>query len=386
MNGLDALIAVLIVVAVAVGYRLGFVTRLVSWVGLVAGAIIAYRLVPGFVDPNHASSSTRTEVFAELGLVVGLALVGQAVGMFVAHRALRRPSGGISRVERAGGAALGAFGVLVLVWMLPALLPVAGWPEPAIRTSSIVRVVSEVAPDQPEALRALGRRIADSDFSAILDPQARSTDPGPAPTSTLGDEVDARIRPSVVKVEGQACSEIQDGSGFVVKPGLVITNAHVVAGETSTRVIDNDGNSYEARVVGFDPDRDLAVLRVPSLRAAAIPLAAPTIGDTGAVYGFPGGGGLRPAPARVASQVVAVGRDIYDTTDTRRDVLILAASLAPGDSGAALVTPAGTAIGVAFAIDPQHPATGYALTTGEVRAVLDFVGTTPVGTGSCTHG
>lgn len=387
MNGLDALIALLILAAATVGYRLGFITRLVSWVGLVAGAGLAFRLLPGFVDSTHTSISSRTQVFAAVGLVVGLGLVGQAIGMVIAHHALGRPTTRVRKADRLAGAALGGFGVLVVVWMVvPALLATSGWPARSIHSSSIVRAVDEIGPRQPESLRELGRQIADSGFPQILDPEARSTDPGPAPNSGLGAAVDARIRPSVVKVEGQACDEIQDGSGFVVEHGMVVTNAHVVAGETSTHVIGVDGLSHDAKVVGFDPDRDLAVLRVPSLEAAPLPLAAPNVGDTGAVYGFPGGSGLRPAPARVASQVVAVGRDIYDTTETRRDVLILAAGLAPGDSGAALVTPSATVIGVAFAIDPAHPATGYALTSGEVRSVLDFVGTAEVGTGACIHG
>jgi S1-C subfamily serine protease len=385
VNGLDALLALLILAAAAVGFRLGFVTRLVSWGGLVAGAVLAWRLLPGFVDSNHSSRS-RAQAFAEVGLVVALALVGQAVGMAIAHRALRRSTTRVGTVDHLAGAALGGFGVLVVIWMIPALVATSGWPSESIRSSSIVRAVDEIGPGQPASLRELGRQIADSGFPQILDPQARATNPGPAPDSGLGPALDAQVKPSVVKVEGQACDEIQDGSGFVVKRGMVITNAHVVAGETSTHVIGVDGVSHDAKVVGFDPDRDLAVLRVPSLDATPLPLAVPVVGDTGAVYGFPGGGSLRPAPARVASQVVAVGRDIYDTTDTRRDVLILAAGLAPGDSGAALVTPAGTVIGVAFAIDPAHPATGYALTSGEVRSVLDFAGTAAVDTGACIHG
>ncbi|MCU1456049.1 MAG: Trypsin-like peptidase domain/Colicin production protein [Actinomycetia bacterium] len=387
MNGLDALIGLLIVAAATVGYRLGFITRLVSWIGLVAGAGLAVRLLPGFVGSNHTSITPRTQVFAAVGLVVGLGLVGQAIGMVVAHRTLGRPTTLVQTADRLAGAVLGGFGVLVIVWMIvPAMLATAGWPSQSIRSSSIVRAVDEIGPDQPASLRELGRQIAESNFSQILDPAARATDPGPVPASGLGAALDARIQPSVVKVEGQACDTIQDGSGFVVKAGLVVTNAHVVAGETDTRVIRKNGDSYDAKVVGFDPDRDLAILRVPSLHAAPIPLAAPVVGDSGAVYGFPGGAGLRPAPARVASQVVAVGRDIYDTSETRRDVLILAAGLAPGDSGAALVNAAGNAIGVAFAIDPAHPTTGYALTSGEIRSVLDFVGTASVSTGACTHG
>jgi S1-C subfamily serine protease len=122
--------------------------------------------------------------------------------------------------------------------------------------------------------------------------------------------------------------------------------------------------------IAFDPRRDLALVHVPSLGLRPLGRRDAAVGAKGAVFGHPAGGDLRIAPARVADRIVAVGTDIYRTRDTRRDVLVTAAHLVPGDSGAPLVDERGMVMGVAFAIDPAHPDTSYALTTAELDPVL----------------
>jgi S1-C subfamily serine protease len=165
-----------------------------------------------------------------------------------------------------------------------------------------------------------------------------------------------------------------------------VTNAHVVAGERETTVFAPGGGRHRASVIRFDPRRDLAVLLVEDLDLAPLILADAETGDVGAVYGHPGGGPLRPAPARIAEQIDARGTDIYRTTKTSRDVFVLATQLAPGDSGAPLVDTDGRAVGVAFAIDPGREATAYALTNAELRPVLTGLTDAPVETGSCLVG
>ena len=139
-------------------------------------------------------------------------------------------------------------------------------------------------------------------------------------------------------------------------------------------------------VVAFDPDRDVAVLRVDELDLPALEHATAGEGETGAVYGHPGGGSLRAAPARVAEVVTARGTDIYRGGRIDRNVFVLAAGLAPGDSGGPLVDQRGRAVGVAFAVDPGHEGTAYALTREEVDPVLSSAGSGPVGTGPCLVG
>jgi S1-C subfamily serine protease len=147
----------------------------------------------------------------------------------------------------------------------------------------------------------------------------------------------------------------------------------VVAGEPpgQTAVLLPTGARRAARVVMFDPRRDLALLAVPSLAEQPLPLLVAHAGAIGAVFGHPNGqNALAVTPARVAREEEAVGRDLYDSADTKRDVLVLAAALAHGDSGGGLVNGAGQVIGVAFAISADQAATSYALSTTELRAAL----------------
>jgi S1-C subfamily serine protease len=132
-----------------------------------------------------------------------------------------------------------------------------------------------------------------------------------------------------------------------------------------------DGEAVPATVVAFDPARDIAVLQADGLGRPALPLVAADEGDIGAVFGHPGGGDLTLSPFQVGREVTATGRDIYDSGPTARQVLFLAAQLQPGDSGGALVDPAGEVIGVAFAVAPDDPNVAYALTVAEIEAVLN---------------
>jgi S1-C subfamily serine protease len=202
----------------------------------------------------------------------------------------------------------------------------------------------------------------------------------------LAPEISALVEASVVQVEGEACDQIQNGSGFVAAADTVVTNAHVVAGERRTAVETNDGRRLDATVVAFDPDRDLSILRVPDLDLAPLERATAGEGDTGAVYGHPGGGELRAAPARVADVVTARGTDIYRSGRIDRSVFVLAAELAPGDSGGPLVDQRGRVVGVAFAVDPGHAGTAYALTRDELDPALGSPARTPVDTGPCVVG
>jgi S1-C subfamily serine protease len=183
-------------------------------------------------------------------------------------------------------------------------------------------------------------------------------------------------------VEGEACGRLQEGSGFVVLDDLVATNAHVVAGQRSTLLVLRSGRRVPATVVHFDPDRDLALLRA-DLDLAPLPVADGDEDASGAVLGYPGGGPLEVSPFAVREEVDATGRDLYDDHRIERRVLILAADLRAGDSGAALVDASGTVVGVAFAIAPDRPGTAYALDTSELDEALAAPRDGRVSTGEC---
>jgi S1-C subfamily serine protease len=372
-----------LVVAGVGGWRFGFVPRLLAWAGVLLGLAIAVPLVPAIVT-TFGGTSPDTRVTAALAFLVLTAMVGHGLGLAIGGLVRRMTGAQLPKWDRAAGATLGVVGVLALVWMTtPALATAPGWPARAARDSWIVDVVDELGPEQPDRFAAWGRDIADAPYPFALDPLSDPGDVGAPPTAGLSPTADARVRASIVKVSGFACDRVQEGSGFVARPGLVVTNAHVVAGERETSVRDLDGRAHDGAVVAFDAERDLAVVAVPALGAPALVLATGDIGDEGAVYGHPGGGPLEASPARVAQRIDAVGTDIYRTSDSERDVFVLAADLEPGDSGGALVSRAGRVIGVAFAIDPGRESVGYALTSDEIRSVLDTISPFAVDPGGC---
>jgi S1-C subfamily serine protease len=372
VNALDFIIVAAMIAAGYFGYRLGFVARVVSWAGLAVGIVLAVAFVDD-VTGLLSTQASQTKLFVALAFFLVLATGGQAAG-YAAGIALRRrlPSREVvHQGDRVGGAVVGVLGVFIAAWLLiPALTSAQGWPARAARDSQIVRAINRYAPDPPPQAQQLGRAVAEGPYPEVF---SRLNGPGGAgtpPTRAVAPDVAARVSASVLKIQGQACDQIQAGSGFVAGANLVVTNAHVVAGEPHTEVDTNDGRRLPATVVAFDPERDLAVLRVRNLRLFALPFADGGVGTTGAVFGHPGGGPLRIAPARIAETVTAAGTDIYRTGRTSRRVQVLAAELAPGDSGGPLVDQQGRMVGVAFAIDPGQESTAYALTRGEVDAVL----------------
>ncbi len=384
MNLLDLAIALAVIGAAVGGWRLGALARGLAWLGVAIGLVAAVPFVAPVVSAL-GGSDPDTRVTVALVFLVLCGAAGQVAGLgasLVLDR--RRRHRDLSRADRTGGAALGAFGVLVVVWMVtPSLAVATGWPARAAQQSTLVGALDSIAPSPPDVFDAWGREVADAPYPAALDPLAEPPDPGFPPSGVLSADAIARIEPSIVRVTGVACATIQDGSGFVVGPGTIVTNAHVVAGESASRVIDAGGREHSAAVVAFDPVSDVAVLRVPEFDAPSLALIDAEPGDEAGVFGFPGGGALRIAPARVGESISARGTDIYRRGESIRDVLVLAARLAPGDSGAAVVTERGEVLGVAFAIDPGSATTAYALARSEIEPVVARAAERAVETGSC---
>jgi S1-C subfamily serine protease len=388
MDTLDLAILGALVLAAMGGYRLGLLARASSWVGMVLGLYAAFRLLPSVIGLfNNPDPSSRLGI--TLMVLIGGAFLGQAVGLVVGMRIHRFiPMGPLRLADKAGGAFFAGLGVLVVVWglVVPSMRDVSGWPARQVRNSAIARFLHDAAPQPPGTFKALRRLVGDNGFPSVFNALRPTPDPGPPPAdSGLSAATIARVTASTVKVEGEACRRIQEGSGFAVAADTVVTNAHVVAGVKSPRVLrPTDGRRLPATVVVYDSDRDLAVLKVRNLNEAALPMTDGKVGDKGDVFGHPGGQDrVAVAPAQVSQKVKAVGRDLYDTHTTRRDVFILAAVLQPGDSGGPLVNLNGAVIGVAFAIAPDKPDTAYALTTKEVQAALAEQSPNPVATGAC---
>jgi S1-C subfamily serine protease len=388
VNALDIGILVAVAAAALGGYRLGLLARAASWVGMLLGLYVAFQLLPRVID-LFTSPDPSSRLGIALAVLIAGAFVGQAVGLLVGMRIHRIiPVGPLRIADKTGGGLFGGIGVLLVVWALviPSMRDVTGWPAKQVRNSAIARALHDAAPEPPQAFKRLRRLVGENGFPPVFNALRPTPDPGPAPTNTgLSAAVIARVTASTVKVEGEACRRIQEGSGFTAAPDTIVTNAHVVAGVKSPRVLrPTDGRRLPATVVVYDPDRDLAVLKVRNLEEASLPLGEGKAGDQGAVFGHPNGQDrVVAAPAQVSQRVKAVGRDLYDAHTTRRDVFILASHLEPGDSGGPLVNLSGTVIGVAFAIAPDKPDTAYALTTKEVQAALAAQSAAPVSTKSC---
>jgi len=388
LNALDLVVLVLAVGAGIGGWRLGFAARVLAWAGVAVGLAIGVSFVPRIVTTFGGTRPENRASVAMLFLFL-VATLGQTLGLVLGALVHRMTSkqGALPRWDRAAGAAIGALGVLVLLWMvIPSLATAKGWPARMARSSAIVAAIQRWAPRQPSRFAAWRRAISDAPYPSALGTLQSPPNPGVPPATRLSPAVDARVRASTLKVTGQACDSIQEGSGWIAALGLVVTNAHVVAGERSTTVHDEAGRTMAATVIAFDAVRDVAVLAVPALAAPPLPIVNGSVGEVGAVYGHPGGGPLQASPARIGDEILAVGTDIYRTSSSRRHVYVLASSLAPGDSGGALVDTRGNVTGMAFAIDPGHNATAYALTDAEVRAVLNVAkrsSRAPVPTGQC---
>ena len=313
--------------------------------------------------------------------------VGYAIGSAVHNRFGGRASTALHTSDRVAGAIVGVTGVLALMWLLiPALASSPGWPARAVRDSAVARAIDRIAPDPPPDAETLGRLVGDETFPEVFD-TLTSPDAGSPPDHGVPADVAQRVTNSVVKVEGTACDRVQEGTGFFAAPDIIVTNAHVVAGEQRTKVFTADGTQVDSDVIAFDSNRDLAVLQVSEHDAAPLARGEGHVDDVGSLFGHPGGGPLRESSMRIAEQIVARGTNIEHTAATRREVFVLAAVTEPGDSGAPVVDQSGKVLGVLFAFDLSRPTTAYALTTTELNAVLDPVLSTthhnPVSTGPC---
>ena len=389
MNLLDVIVLIAVGFAALGGYRLGFLTRAFSWVGMGVGLFVGAHFLPAALRTFGGNDPSSKLLVAAIVLVGG-AFLGQALGLLAGHSIGRfLPLGPLRTVDRVAGGVVGAAGVLLSVWLfvLPSIGDLPGGPARQARHSTIARAIDSTLPAPPNTLQALRRLVGDSQFPRVFEALRPAPITGPPPSSSgMTAAVSSRVSAATVKVSGIACSRIQEGSGFAAAADTIVTNAHVVAGERSTEVLEPSGRRVKATVVLFDPNRDLAILHVSGLGESPLPIAPvpAKVGVTGAVFGHPGGQDqLVIAPAAIRQRVDAIGRDLYDSHQTTRDVFILASDLHPGDSGGALVDTSGTVVGVAFAIAPDRPGTSYALTTKELRAVLGQPQAGPVSTGNC---
>lgn len=392
---IDLIFLVVIISYAVSGYRQGLAVGALSLGGFVFGAVLAMGVVPPLaerLDPGLQRSFTvlvAVLLFAWLGQ-----LVGALIGGRVRENLTVRP---VQVLDQAFGALAGVLAVVLVLWFVGSALRVS--PSQSVARafagSQIVNGVDAVVPDQVASLANSFRGVvAGSDFPRVfagVAPEQIVSVPSPNPDA-MSRETLRRAQRSIVKITGEArvCSRGQEGSGAVVGPQRVVTNAHVVAGMTEPKVqVGGVGPRLSATVVLFDPRRDLAVLAVPELGAPALVLGEDmSRGDDAVVAGFPRNGAFKAEGARVRSVITATGEDIYGRPDATREVYSLFAQVEPGNSGGPVLDVRGRLAGVVFAKSLDDVNTGYALTMGASRAVIaaGIRASDPVSTGGCAVG
>jgi S1-C subfamily serine protease len=377
-NVLDAVLVLLLVVAALRGWRQGAVSQLAAFGGLALGLLVGVWAAPLVAGLLTDESGAGTAVLTLVVLVVA-ALAGQGAGLALGvrlHRAVHRLR--ISGLDRAAGVAVGTVGFLAVVWLLASMLAQGPFPTLArqIQGSLVVGALDRTLPPAPDVVGRVSAYLDRQGFPQVFaGPVGGSTLPAAPPAGTEAVQAAAAAgESSTVQVLAFGCGlRGGAGSGFVTRPGFVVTNAHVVAGFGQVRVRDA-GGEHPATVVGFDPALDVAVLAVDGVEAPAIAWTDTPAdrGTEGAALGFPGGQRqLVVLPATVQGRLDAVGRDIYGSERVRREILVLGAAVRQGDSGGPFVTSDGRVGGVVFAGDPGEGATGYALTAEQVRPAVD---------------
>lgn len=375
---LDLILIALIAAFAVAGYRQGFIIGVLSLTGFLLGVAGGALIAPSI--SRALARSLPWQAFVAILVVFGAAVVGMLVasgiGVAVRSRLTGRPA---TFADSLGGAAVNVVAVLVVAWLIGSFMVNAQFPAIArqVNNSAVLRTVDGLMPPGalylpvfPQLRSLLSNGLYSQVFSAIgAEASLSVAAPDPAVITSAGL---AKVEPSIVKIEGvaESCSLRIEGSGFVISPQHVLTNAHVVAGVNQGPVVlTTGGKSYSALVVFYDPERDLAVLDVPGLPARPLRFAARAAdGASAIVGGYPLDHSLTVVPARIGMSVTASGPNIYGTEAVDRQIYPIRAQIEPGNSGGPLLAPDGKVYGVVFAASTSIANRGYALTAGEVHS------------------
>ncbi|MER5639348.1 MarP family serine protease [Kitasatospora sp. NPDC002227] len=392
MNVLDLLLIAAAVGFAVSGYRQGFVVGVLSVLGFLGGGLIAVQLLPLLL--RHLSPGTTASVVAVVVVIV-FAAVGQAITTHFGWKLRGRIGRGKGKtLDAIGGSVVNVISMLLVAWLIGSALAGTSLPTVSkqVRTSKVLGAVQSALPaDAPNWFSDFTKVLARNGFPQVFNPfehepitEVEAPDPALAASPAV-----ARARQSLVKVVGTAtaCGKTLEGSGFVFAPHRVMTNAHVVGGvDEPTVQIGGAGRLYDATVVRYDWQRDIAILDVPKLDAPALAFAGQArTNDSAIVAGFPENGSFNVQPARVRGRIQANGPDIYHRGQVVRDVYSIRSLVRQGNSGGPLLSPDGQVYGVVFAKSLDSQDTGYVLTADEVRedAVQGRAGGSRVDTEGC---
>jgi S1-C subfamily serine protease len=378
VNAVDGIVIAWMVVWAVLGSSRGLVEQVLSLTGLVVGALAGSRLAPLLLPEGR--ESIWLPLVSLAGAIAG-ATLAQALLLTLAGPLRRRVAAGPARrLDQGGGVVMGAALGLALAWLIAAVAlyqpgdRVAALREEVQRSSILSAALRALPPD-----RVLGALARVDPFPLLPLPAAAL--PGPDP-SVSADATASRARVSLVQVRGRACGLVKQGTGWVVAGDLVVTNAHVVAGQRETQVLAADGRALAAQAVFVDGDADVALMRVDGLGLPALPLGdAPSTGDTVVLMGFPGGGGLTAETVTASSPRTVLAPDAYGRGRQARSVVVTRGSLGPGSSGGPVLDRLGRVRAMIFG-GSADGGSGAAVPPAPIRAGLRSP-LVPVSTGPC---
>ncbi|EGD55076.1 MarP family serine protease [Gordonia neofelifaecis] len=375
----DLVILGVALLAAISGYRQGAAASALAFLGVVLGAVAGILLAPVVIE---RFDDQRLRLLIGVLLIVVLVVIGEVAGMVLgraARSSIHSPS--IRRVDSWVGSVLQAVAIIIAAWLLA--FPLRSSEElsisSAIDDSAVIQTVDKVAPqwvrNLPDEFTSL---VESSGLKEVIGPfgQTQVANVGPPDTGLAAQPAVRSVRPSVIKITGVAhsCGQALEGSGFVVSPERVMTNAHVVAGTDTVSVQTSNGRELDATVVWFNSRNDIAVLDVPGLRAPALKFASnqAQTGDDAIALGYPENGPFTVTPLRVRNTVELNGPDIYQSArPVQRQVYTVRGNIRSGNSGGPMITPDGEVLGVVFgaAEDPTED-TGFVLTAAQVQSDL----------------
>ncbi|MDX6387107.1 MAG: hypothetical protein QOD85_909 [Gaiellaceae bacterium] len=376
MTKVDLIALGFVALTAFIGWKKGLLATALSLAGIVLGAWLGSRLAPSLLQGG--TSSPYTPLASLAGAAVGAILLetlGTLAGSALRSRVRRRK---LSTFDATGGLVLGTLTGLTVVWVLGAvalLLPGQTDLRRGAQSSALLQRLNEVVPPA-NILNALARI---DPFPTIAGPAAPVAPPDPRLAQAAGVR---RAAPSVVRVLGTACGVGVEGTGWVGRPDLVVTAAHVVAGQQDTVIELQSGARVPADVVAFDRRNDVAVLHVDGLGLRALTLTSPKAGTGVAVLGFPENGPFTVTPARIGRTSVVLAEDAYGAGPVTRPITSLGGRVRHGDSGAPAVDARGAVEATVFAARLRGRG-GYGVPENAVNDALDSVSAAPVSTGGC---
>lgn len=395
MTFVDLILLLIGVAAFFAGFRQGFITGLGTAAGFIVGWILGRLLSPLVESLSQGTEAMENPgvlmLLASMPLVLSVlfAFAGNGVGVWIK----RSMDSGLGQgIDAVGGTITAGVVYVLVVWLAAGFIRTTPLVEPNrwVADSGVIAAIDRTIPySSQEALGGLAKGLSASGFPQVFSGQTEQIRGVGKPDSAMVD-VGRRVEESVVKITTTAtsCATGSEGSGFVYSDGLVATNAHVVAGSTDLAVqVAGTGRPYRAEVVEFDPEADVAVLRVPELDVPALEFGDGLgAGDDSVVAGFPANGPYTISPSRVREKINARGLDIYDSDSVVREVYALRGIVREGNSGGPLIDADGDVVGMVFARSATDEETGYALTRAEIADELEAgkFTRTPQPTGQCT--